>query len=69
MRVLEVTTGDAEQLRYLGSLELYPGAEVEVREKAPFDGPLSLIVNGRPHVLDHRLATRIRISQPDAAER
>ena len=69
MRVLEVTTGDAEQLRYLGSLELYPGAEVEVRERAPFDGPLSLTVNGRPRVLDHRLASRIRISQPDATDR
>ena len=50
----------AEQ-RYLGSLELYPGAEVRVVERAPFAGPLSLTVNGTPRVLDHAMAARIRV--------
>src|SRR5688500_6579366 len=47
-RVIEVRTGDAEHLRYLGSLDLYPGAEVRVTERAPFAGPLTLTVNGTP---------------------
>ena len=59
--MLEVTTGDADHLRYLGSLDLYPGAEVEVTARAPFDGPISLTVNGAAHVLDHAMATRIRV--------
>ena len=62
VRVLEVMTGDAEHLRYLGSLELYPGAEVEVTSRAPFDGPLTLTVNGASHVLDHAMAARIRVT-------
>ncbi|HEX5830734.1 MAG TPA: metal-dependent transcriptional regulator [Gemmatimonadaceae bacterium] len=64
MQVLEVTTGDAEQLRYLGSLDLYPGAQVEVTERAPFDGPVSITVNGTPRVLAHALAARIRVANP-----
>jgi DtxR family Mn-dependent transcriptional regulator len=63
MRVLEVTTGDAEHLRYLGSLELYPGARVEVTERAPFAGPITLTVNGTPRVLDHAMAARIRVEE------
>jgi DtxR family Mn-dependent transcriptional regulator len=37
-RVVEVRVQDPEQLRYLGSLELYPGAQVEVVECAPLRG-------------------------------
>ena len=63
MRVLEVTTGDAEHLRYLGSLELYPGARVEVTDRAPFAGPISLTVNGTPRVLDHAMAAKIGVEE------
>lgn len=65
MRVLEVTTGDADHLRYLGSLDLYPGAEVRVTEHAPFSGPVSVTVNGTPRVLDHAMAARIRVTDAD----
>ncbi len=60
-RILEVEVEEPEQLRYLGSLNLYPGAEVEVVEKSPFEGPVSLSVNGRPAVISHSLAQRIRV--------
>lgn len=60
-RVLEVEVEEPEQLRYLGSMDLYPGAEVEVRSKQPFDGPISLTVNGAPQVIAHSLARRIRV--------
>ena len=60
-RVLEVQVEEPEQLRYLGSLDLYPGAEVEIRSKQPFDGPISLVVNGEPQVISHSLARRIRV--------
>ena len=60
-RVLEVEVEEAEQLRYLGSLDLYPGAEVEVVRKSPFEGPVSLQVNGSPQVISHELAQRIRV--------
>lgn len=63
VQVREVTTGDAEQLRYLGSLELYPGAEVEVVERAPFQGPLTIDVNAQRRVLAHDLAAQIRVEE------
>jgi len=68
-RVLEVEVEEPEQLRYLGSLDLYPGAEVEVRSKSPFEGPISLTVNGEPQVISHSLARRIRVRNgaPDPA--
>ena len=66
-RVLEVEVEEPEQLRYLGSLDLYPGAEVEVVRKSPFDGPVSLQVNGSPQVISHSLAQRIRV-RPDRDE-
>ncbi|HEV2149082.1 MAG TPA: metal-dependent transcriptional regulator [Longimicrobiaceae bacterium] len=60
-RVLEVEVEEPDQLRYLGSLDLYPGSEVEVRSKQPFEGPISLVVNGEPQVISHSLAQRIRV--------
>lgn len=66
-RILEVEVEEPEQLRYLGSLDLYPGAEVEVLEKSPFEGPISLSVNGEPRVISHSLAQRIRVRAGEAA--
>src|SRR6478672_12720421 len=40
--VVRVPDRDAELLRYLGELELVPGATVEVVSQAPFDGPITL---------------------------
>lgn len=66
--VLEVQVNDAEMLRYLGSLELYPGAHVEITEQAPFDGPVSVRVNGTPQVLARGLAERIRVEPAATTE-
>ncbi|HYJ80732.1 MAG TPA: metal-dependent transcriptional regulator [Longimicrobiaceae bacterium] len=66
-RVLEVAVEEPEQLRYLGSLDLYPGSEVEVLRKSPFDGPISLSVNGQPQVISHSLAQRIRVRSAESS--
>jgi DtxR family Mn-dependent transcriptional regulator len=68
-RVLEVEVEEPEQLRYLGSMDLYPGSEVRVLGKSPFQGPVSLQVNGQPQVISHSLAQRIRVRPvPEPAE-
>lgn len=59
VRIVEVAVHEPEQLRYLGSLDLYPGARVRVTDSAPFDGPISLTVNGEPRVLARALARRL----------
>lgn len=61
-RVVEVRVKEPEQLRYIGSLGLYPGAEVVVTECAPFEGPLTLEVDGQSRVLARSLARRIHVT-------
>lgn len=67
VRIIEVRVHEPEQLRYLGSLDLYPGANVEVIEAAPFDGPISLSVNGAPRVLSRSLARQLYVASGSEA--
>lgn len=66
-QVVEVQADEPEQLRYLGTLGLYPGARVEVVERAPFDGPLVLRVDGERQYLSHPLAACIRVTRAATA--
>lgn len=61
-QVVEVEVHDPEQLRYLGSLDLYPDATVEVVDCAPFDGPISLKVNGEARIIARGLAAQIHVA-------
>jgi DtxR family Mn-dependent transcriptional regulator len=61
-RVVEVRVEAPDQLRYLGSLDLYPGSLVEVVEGTPHPDRLSLAVNGSPRVLSRRIAGRIHVA-------
>ncbi len=67
-RIVEVAVHEPEQLRYLGSLDLYPGAEVEVVESAPFDGPVSMNVNGMLRVLSRALARQLYVSGDEPSD-
>jgi DtxR family Mn-dependent transcriptional regulator len=59
--IRQVSDGDAEMLRYLDSRGLIPEASVEVLDKAPFDGPLTVRTGEVSHVLGRRLASHIRV--------
>jgi DtxR family Mn-dependent transcriptional regulator len=59
--VARVSDRDAEQLRYLGSLGLYPGATVAVLERLPFDGPLRIKVGGVEHIIGRSLAAAVHV--------
>jgi DtxR family transcriptional regulator, Mn-dependent transcriptional regulator len=52
-----------EALRYLAQLELVPGAQVELLERAPFNGPLKLQVGGRERFLGVELARSLEIEE------
>jgi len=69
--IRQVSDGDAEVLRYLGARGLLPEAAVEVLEKAPFDGPLTVRTGEGAHILSRRLASQIRVEagDPPAATR
>ncbi len=63
-RVVKVSVQDPEHLRCLGSLDLYPGARVEVVERATSEGAISLTVNGASRTLPQELAEQVHIA-PD----
>jgi DtxR family Mn-dependent transcriptional regulator len=46
-RVRRVHDEDGSRLRYLAELGIKPGATVRILEKAPFEGPISIRVEGR----------------------
>jgi DtxR family Mn-dependent transcriptional regulator len=58
-----VSDRDAEKLRYLGKIELFPNIEIEVVEKAPFNGPMHIRLNGVSHHLGRELADMILVER------
>jgi DtxR family Mn-dependent transcriptional regulator len=54
--IRRVDTSEPDRLRFLGGLGLVPGAAFFVAGKEPFNGPLSVELDGRRHVLGHDVA-------------
>jgi DtxR family Mn-dependent transcriptional regulator len=60
--VRRVPDGDAALLRYLAGLRLVPGGRVTMRRSEPFDGPLTVLVDGTEHAISRELAGQIGIA-------
>jgi DtxR family Mn-dependent transcriptional regulator len=56
-----VSDADPEMLRYLAERGIRPGAGVEVRERQPFGGPLTIQVAGTSHAIGGELAERMLV--------
>jgi DtxR family Mn-dependent transcriptional regulator len=59
--VERVCDQNADKLRYLGNLGLYPNARVSVVERYPFDGPLRVLIGGQEHILGRDLARAVHV--------
>lgn len=59
--VSRVNTHDADKLEYFGKLGLQPGKSFHLVNRAPFNGPLQLEVDGETHFIGHELAGRLRV--------
>ncbi|HEY7416768.1 MAG TPA: metal-dependent transcriptional regulator [Ktedonobacteraceae bacterium] len=57
--VLRVSDQDAEKLRYLGQLGLYPDAPIELLERGPFGGPLRIRVGNAPDQAEHNIGIEL----------
>jgi DtxR family transcriptional regulator, Mn-dependent transcriptional regulator len=57
----QVPDEDAAALRYLAELELKPGAELEVIDVAPFNGPMRVLINGTEQVLGREIACHVKV--------
>lgn len=58
-----VSDRDAEKLRYLGNIGLYPNCEITVLEKAPFNGPMHIRLNETSYHLGLELAAMIFVDR------
>jgi DtxR family Mn-dependent transcriptional regulator len=64
-RLARVHAQDAQRLRYLGELGLYPGAQVAVLEQSPFQGPLLVDIGGQRRMLAFDLAVELTVEAQD----
>jgi Fe2+ transport system protein FeoA len=58
-----VKAADTELLRYLESLGLIPGAQIEVKEYSPFDHNLTVKVGRKSSVLGLNITSKIYIEE------
>jgi len=63
--IIKITDEDPELLQYLKTLGLKPEASVEVVEKAPFSGPITVRVDEKDHALSREIASLIKIRKVD----
>ena len=60
-----VSDADADLLQYLEEIGLLPQNTVEIIAKAPFNGPLTLRIDGREQIVGHEVASNVFV---EAAE-
>ena len=61
-RVARVRADDADMLRYLDGLGIRPGADIIVTSRAPFEGPITLLVNRVTQTIGPSLASRVLVA-------
>jgi DtxR family transcriptional regulator, Mn-dependent transcriptional regulator len=68
--ILRVSDQNPEKLCYLGQLGLYPETRVQVVERAPFRGPLRILVGEVPQQVERMLGTELAehiiVTSPEA---
>jgi DtxR family Mn-dependent transcriptional regulator len=60
-RVVRVSDDDPEMLRYLAELEIVPGAEIVIVSRAPYEGPISIRIDGRILAIGPALAGQVMV--------
>ncbi|MBE2220432.1 MAG: metal-dependent transcriptional regulator [Anaerolineae bacterium] len=55
--------GNSKRLRYLAELGLLPGTEVLITAVAPFDGPITLEIEGNSKVIGFTIAQSVLVSE------
>jgi len=63
-RIVQVEDEDPELLRYLASMRFVPGATVRCMKKDPYDGPITIRVGAKNHIIGPPLAARVFVNAP-----
>jgi len=61
--VREVNDSDGNRLRYLAELGLYPGTQLEVLDREPFEGPIRVKIGDHERSLSRSLAEAVRVEE------
>ena len=61
--IIRITEERYELLHYLNELGLEPKVTVEVTEKAPFDGPITIRIGSKKHALSSSIASIIHVEK------
>jgi DtxR family Mn-dependent transcriptional regulator len=62
--ISEVSDNDADLLRYLADLALYPGETICVCQTMPHEGLITISINGTEHAIGPQVANRIFVTEP-----
>ncbi len=60
-RIARIFREETTLLEYLGERGLYPGMPLRVEDIAPYNGPMTLLVDGTEHILGRGIAAHIWI--------
>ncbi len=70
--ILRINDQNPEKLCYLGQLGLYPETSVQMLGRAPFSGPIRILVGEKPQQVEHmlgvELAEQIIVTSTEAQE-
>lgn len=61
--IVKITEEKADLLRYLDTVGLVPGASIEIVEKAPFNGPITVKVGATNRALSRAMASVIQVKR------
>jgi DtxR family Mn-dependent transcriptional regulator len=61
--VVKITDEKSDLLRYLDALGLVPGASIEILEKAPFNGPITLKIGSTNRAVSRAIASVIQVKR------
>ncbi len=68
VRVMQVSDQSAEMLRYMATMGIRPNVAIKVVDRAPFNGPMEIVVNGEAtYSLGLEVAAHIYVSPAEKA--
>jgi DtxR family Mn-dependent transcriptional regulator len=62
-KIVKITEESSDLLHYLNELGLLPGTSVEILEKAPFNGPITIKVGSTSHAISRAIASIIQVKR------
>lgn len=65
VRVIRVGDKDAERLRYLAELGITPGTVIRVLARAPFGGPITLVIGRDERLVGPALAEHVMVEEAE----